>query len=278
MEALFKPFIMSILRYPGGKFRAIKKIMLYIPEECEILVSPFFGVGSIELACAKQGIHILANDQFDLLIIFWRQLQEDKEAVMSYASKLQTLNQKDFYGLRDMLAQGELPLTAEAAATFFAINRSSFSWSTLSGGFSRDIRFTMSSIQRLSECDLSNFRLVCLDFEQYLDSVLVDAGTFIYADLPYALRKNSNLYGTKGDLHQDFDHKRLRDVLITKRRWIFSYNDCSEIRNLYLGYSIVSVSWTYSMGTNKKSSEILIFSTDIIKWYSYIWTVFTLVT
>ncbi len=57
-----------------------------------------------------------------------------------------------------------------------------------------------------------------------------------------------------------FDHERLRDVLKgVKGRWLLSYDDCPEVRELYKGFTIDVVNTRYSVsGTNRVSSEILI--------------------
>ena len=79
----------------------------------------------------------------------------------------------------------------------------------------------------------------------------------------YYLNDKSKLYGNNGDLHENFDHKKLFDILQTKHSWIMTYNDCSYIRNLYKKYKIIEVNWNYGMNKSKKSSEIIIVSNSI---------------
>lgn len=43
-----------------------------------------------------------------------------------------------------------------------------------------------------------------------------------------------------------------------KKNWILTYDDCEYIRNLYSGFTILSVDWKYGMNKTKKSSEIII--------------------
>ena len=66
------------------------------------------------------------------------------------------------------------------------------------------------------------------------------------------------MYGQKGDLHDGFNHKKLKEILSKKDKWIMTYNDCSFIRDLYKDYIILNVDWTYGMNSTKKSSEIVI--------------------
>ena len=84
---------------------------------------------------------------------------------------------------------------------------------------------------------------------------------FTYLDPPYLI-KNS-LYGKKGNTHKNFDHEGLASLLYKRDKWILSYNDSDDIRNLYKNYKIITPSWTYGMSNNKSSREVLILSKDL---------------
>ena len=77
---------------------------------------------------------------------------------------------------------------------------------------------------------------------------------------PYIIEQ-SNLYGSRGDMHKTFDHEKLRDILGERKNWLLSYNDCIVTRELYKDFKIETPEWIYSMGRNKQSRELLIFST-----------------
>lgn len=47
---------MSILRYPGGKSRAVKILDKYIPSDAKIILSPFTGGASFELFLRDKGM------------------------------------------------------------------------------------------------------------------------------------------------------------------------------------------------------------------------------
>lgn len=78
----------------------------------------------------------------------------------------------------------------------------------------------------------------------------------MFLDPPYYLK--SKLYGTNGDLHEDFDHDKLCSILKNRKPWILCYNDCDYIRNLYKNFQITTIGWKYGMNKTKQSSEILI--------------------
>ncbi len=121
------------------------------------------------------------------------------------------------------------------------LNRSSYSGTTLSGGMSPNHpRFTPSAIDRLRDFKAPNLTADCLD----------------YRDAPYA--NGGKLYGSRGDMHEGFNHYELADALHKRDGWILSYNNCEEIRKLYEGYKMIEPKWTYGMNGDKISKELLI--------------------
>ncbi len=61
------------LRYAGGKSLGVGHIIEHIPESVSTLMSPFFGGGSVEIACAKElGIQVTGYDVFDILVNYWQ--------------------------------------------------------------------------------------------------------------------------------------------------------------------------------------------------------------
>jgi DNA adenine methylase len=247
----------SPLRYPGGKTRAATHIIDNYIKMPKTLCSPFVGGGSIELELASRGTRVFCYDNFGPLVVFWQELLKNPIALAGKVKdRYYTLSptmfynlQKTFYSIDDRIEQ---------AACFYAINRSSFSGTTLSGGMSPGHpRFTISSIQRLKEFNTENFTVKLLDFTK---SIPKHKDDFLYCDPPYLI--NQKLYGIRGDKHTDFNHNALSDLLKARDRWVLSYNDCPEIRKMYKNYSILKPEWTYGMGNRKKSNELIILSKD----------------
>jgi DNA adenine methylase len=259
----------SPLRYPGGKQRAIARILPYIPFEVNELYSPFFGGGSVELAWAAQHQHgkVHGRDVFQPLVAFWNTLKKDPQGLHKAVIHEWTngMTKQRFYELQTMLRTGELG-EFEQATAFFVINRSSFSGATLSGGMGSGDRFTLSSIHKLLKVDLSNIQIQSSDvFDSLRRRTDRFAGSdkLIYLDPPYWL-KVQRLYGDKGDTHDGFNHLRLKRLLDKLNaqgvQWLMSYNDCPEIRELYQDYKQVPKTWKYGMSKNKNGQEVLIFS------------------
>ena len=244
----------SPLRYPGGKTRAVKYILDYIPHSVSIC-SPFFGGGSVELALIDRGQKVVGYDAFRPLVNFWRRALVDPKRIATMAAmELPELTKERFYSLQKRLVK-EPDLDVQAA-WFFVVNRSSFSGITLSGGMSPGHdRFNKSAIDRLKRFQAPQLRVDAMDFSQ---SIIENPSAFLYLDPPYAIEPPT-LYGNKGNMHNDFDHVLLADMLRQREGWVLSYNDCPYIRQLYAGYNIIEAQWTYGMNNNaRRSSEVLI--------------------
>lgn len=255
----------SPLRYPGGKTRACKILDEILcknfPDLTDItLVSPFFGGGSFEFYFQnKYGSKVIANDKFKPLISFWNQCKLNKNILVEELRKITNVNKDTFNVFRSTimnLNDNEL----QQAIQYFVINRCSFSGATLSGGFSEEAskkRFTPSSIEKVENLNLENFEFHNLDFSIFLNLEFSNK-RLIFLDPPYYLENNSKLYGEKGDLHENFDHTLLYQIISEKNNWILTYNDCEYIRELYKDFTILEVDWKYGMNKSKESSEIVI--------------------
>tara|TARA_B100000927_G_scaffold278034_1_gene260248 strand:- start:14670 stop:15491 length:822 start_codon:yes stop_codon:yes gene_type:complete len=261
----------SVLRYPGGKTRAVSLIMPFLTRfEAKVLVSPFFGGGSIEFAWAQQkpSCRVEGYDIYPPLVAFWREALSNPGPLSNKVDAYRPMDKDLFLSL-----QKKLPSLSgrDAAAAFYALNRSSFSGATMSGGMSPGVkRFTESSIQRLADFHAPNVKVRLGDVfdvvEDLIDSDPEDS--VIYLDPPYKI-DDSALYGHKGNAHRGFEHERLAELVHRLNgkgfRLVLSYNDSDSIRALYSRYLITPLSWSYGMknvagGSMGSSSELLILS------------------
>jgi DNA adenine methylase len=241
----------SVLRYPGGKTRAVKQICSYIPTNEKLLCSPFLGGASVELACSTRML-VYGYDVFEPLIAFWHEVLTAPGELAAAVNRYYPLSRTNFYKLQKTFTM--LRSRLSRAAAFYVLNRASFSGTTLSGGMSPGHpRFTKSSIQRLKEFRATNFKVHMMDFRESIER---HKDAFLYLDPPYLI--GQALYGLQGDAHRGFDHAALADILHNRNRWILSYNDCVEIRKCYKGYRILELEWAYGMNKSRSSNEILI--------------------
>tara|TARA_B100000795_G_C22716104_1_gene405515 strand:+ start:103 stop:867 length:765 start_codon:yes stop_codon:yes gene_type:complete len=250
----------SPLRYPGGKTRACNILDEIINEkgfDKSVVISPFFGGGSFEFFLrTKYDSKLIVNDKFKPLISFWKSVQTRKVELCSELRKLLNVVSKSIFNtMRDTIMEDTDDFIQ--GYKYFVINRCSFSGATLSGGFSTESskkRFTESSIKRTEDLNLNDIEFHNLDFEIFLKG----KKGLIFLDPPYYLNENSKLYGKNGDMHENFNHEKLFQVLNKRKNWIMTYNNCDYIRDLYKNYEIREVKWSYGMNTSKESSEIVI--------------------
>jgi DNA adenine methylase len=257
----------SPLRYPGGKTRACKIIDNILLEHFDItsfetIISPFFGGGSFEFYLQnKYGFKLIVNDKFIPLYNFWKQVKINKSILCDELRKIKSVSKEQFTEYRNTIMNLNDDILQQSIQ-YFIINRCSFSGSTLSGGYSQEAsnkRFTQSSINKIEELDFTNIEIYNNDFYEFINNFNI-SNSLMFLDPPYYLENKSKLYGNNGDLHQDFNHDLLFDLLNTKKNWIITYNNCEYIRNLYKKFIIIDVNWSYGMNTSKSSSEIIIIS------------------
>ena len=61
------------LRYAGGKSLAVGHVIEHLPDGIDSIVSPFFGGGSVEIACARElGLPVRGYDVFNILTNYWQ--------------------------------------------------------------------------------------------------------------------------------------------------------------------------------------------------------------
>jgi DNA adenine methylase len=245
----------SPLRYPGGKQKAVDQIALLLPSSVNEYREPMVGGGSVFFHARSRQLakRYWINDKFKELVSFWQITQSrvqcaklscDLEEMRARFSSAQEI--KDFF----LAAREEEPSDIyRQALLFFFFNRVTFSGTTRAGGFSASAslnRFTASSIQRLKPLPmaLAGVRITNLDFEEVITEPGEDV--FLFLDPPYW--SATRLYGHNGDLHT-FDHERLSAVLQkTEHRFLITYDDSAEIRQLYKWAKIEE--WQLQYGMN----------------------------
>ena len=249
----------SPLRYPGGKTRAVKILKKYVDAHFpgrKVILSPFFGGGSFEIAMSEDGYTVLANDLFGPLYTFWTTLKSNAQTLINIVRNHMPDTKEKFMKFRTNIMNLE---SLEQAAAYYIINRCSFSGSTFCGGYSAQAatgRLNDSSLRTLETIDLTRFQFSNMDCCEFLNSHPENAETLVYADPPYYIK--TYIYGKDGDMHESFDHEAFAETIKRRKDWILSYNDCDYIRELYQGCRIFTESWAYGMNASKESSEVII--------------------
>jgi DNA adenine methylase len=251
--------VTSPLRYPGGKSKALRQIHPHVPEYAE-LREPFVGGGSVFISLKQKDpeAQYWINDLNRDLYLFWHFAQVDLDALVEAVKEIKR-DRVDGRALFNGYKDGWDELTDfERAVRFFVLNRITFSGTIDSGGYSEQSfkgRFTDSSIERLSNLRfiLDNVKITNTDYEDVMHAHGEEV--FIFLDPPYFSTSKSRLYGKKGDLHQAFDHQRFADnVRRCPHKWLMTYDDCPEVRELFSFANVLPWSLQYGMNNYKQGS------------------------
>jgi DNA adenine methylase len=267
----------SPLRYPGGKSRAIKFLINYLPEFKEFR-EVFFGGGSLSFYLSQKfpDKTYKASDLNYELYCFWKQLQVAAAAVVDEVQKMYDeykagLDGKELFN--KLVSRRETNITElQRAVDFYILNRITFSGVVDSGGYSQgsfEGRFTQSSIDRLTETAniIQHIQFYCEDYRFLLEQPGKEV--FIFLDPPYYSATKSKLYGKNGILHTEFNHEEMLQALKQcKHKWLITYDNSSFIQDLYKDFFQVEWKLQYGMTNSNNSAsrlgnELLIANYDL---------------
>lgn len=257
--------IKSPLRYPGGKSRAIKQIMEYIPATMQEYREPFIGGGSVFLAIKslfRQRIErYWINDLNHDLYCFWKYTRDNIGELVGEIEAFKT-GYKDGRELYAFLKDdNNMRSEFDRAVRFFIMNRITFSGVADAGGYSQQAfekRFTDSSIERLEKLGplVQKTQITHDDYEPLLKED--GENVFIFLDPPYWSATESRLYGKRGELHTSFDHERFADNMrACKHQWLITYDDSPKIRDLFSFANIVEWQLQYGMNNYKQDTAAI---------------------
>lgn len=225
-----------------------KRILAEFPDEFERYIEVFGGGGSILFSMLKHAPIEVYNDANGNLVNLFRCIkyhpEELKKEIQYY------LNSREmFCCIQDRLnCPGFTDI--QRAAMFYVAVKTSFGADTDSFGCSVKTLDT-SCFDKISD-RLKRVVVEHKDFEQLIKQYDRN-NAFFYCDPPYHTTEKH--YSEK---FTEEDHYRLNTVLkALKGRFILSYNDDEFIRELYKGYSIISVERQNNL-SNGKFKEVII--------------------
>ena len=245
------------LRYPGGKSRAISKLMQFLPDLTQVKEyrEPFLGGGSVAIEITKRypKIEIWANDLYWPLYNFWCELQHNGENLKKELVNLKGVhcNQDSarclFQSMKEVINDEEKS-NLDRAIAFYIVNKCSFSGLTESSSFSpqaSDSNFSLRGIERLTEYSelIQSWTITNLSYERMLAD---DSNIFTYLDPPYDIK--DNLYGRKGGMHKKFDHDMFAEECDKYTSpMLISYNSDQIVKDRFKEWTVGEFAHTYTM-------------------------------
>lgn len=225
----------SFISWIGGKKLLRNKIIEQFPcpESYDRYIEVFGGAGWVLFAKDRHAKMEVYNDVNGELVNLFRIVKHHPEALQKELDGL-LMSREVFF---DELCRNTRGITdIQRAARYFVLIKESFgtdlkSFGVRPKGMQRAVDFLRTASERLENVVIEN-----VDFERLLKTYDREKALF-YLDPPYY--EAEKYYP---DRFNPEDHERLRDVLChIKGKFILSYNDCPEIRELYKGFNMVKV-------------------------------------
>ena len=265
----------SPLRYPGGKYRLAGFLRLVIQnlnmQDCTY-VEPFAGGAGVALSLLFDGTvnRIVINDYDKAIYSFWRAVRQEPASLID-------LIQNTPVTIDEWHRQKEIYLTSTtyslelAFATLFLnrTNRSGILNAGPIGGYAQngewklDVRFDKEAIIAKIELIAKERERITVynkDIISLLRNYVSRLGDnlFFYFDPPY-YNKGQKLYK---NFFTPQDHKRICEVITNEitSPWIITYDDVSQIAEMYSDYEIRHFDLTYSAANKGIASELMFFS------------------
>lgn len=276
----------SPLRYPGGK----NKLSAFIAHICienginGHYVEPYSGGASVALFLLLEGFvnKITINDKDRAIYAFWYSVLnktdelcdkiKNTEVTIDEWRKQRVVQNKKNANLLDL-----------GFSTFFLnrTNRSGIINAGVIGGIEQkgdyliDCRFNKEDlIERIKKIAArkKDIRLCQKDALELIDIIqkeAVDENVIFYFDPPYYY-KASSLYMNH---YKDENHKLVSEKIksISNIRWIVSYDNVAEIKELYSDCEKKEYSFKHSAHSTRVGQEILFFSSNLKKNATECW-------
>lgn len=246
----------SFISWIGGKKALRKTILEQFPEtgSFDRYVEVFGGAAWVLFALEKPVKLEVYNDVNGELVNLFRCIKYHPSAVQEELEWI-LMSREQFFIERDK--DTKYMTDIQRAARFFILIKESFgsdcnSFCVNSRDMSGTINYLSEVSKRLNKTVIEN-----LDFEHLIHTYDREKALF-YLDPPYY---DAEKYYP--DRFNPEDHIRLKEVLNKiKGKFVLSYNDCPEIRELYKNYEIIGLerinNLTAKTKQPKRYSEIII--------------------
>ncbi|MFT7088212.1 MAG: DNA adenine methylase [Rickettsiales bacterium] len=269
----------SPLRYPGGK----KKLAKFTSQICTLnnisghYVEPYAGGASVALFLLLEGhvAKITINDIDRSIYAFWYSVLNHTEEFCELIEITQ-VNIENWNKAKEIQKnKKEASLLDLGFSTFFLnrVNRSGIIKAGVIGGIGQkgtykiDCRFNKPDlIKRIKTIAKrkENIMLCNLDAVDLIHKIQTEsenAQTIFYFDPPYYL-KGQSLYI---NAYKHEDHQKISDLIrsIKNVRWIVSYDNVSEIKEMYEGFRKKEYAFFHTAYKAREGKEVLFFSKNL---------------
>ena len=285
----------SPISWMGNKSSILKILYALFPSEYERYIEPFGGSGAVLLGKERPDRFEVFNDFNGNLVNLYRCMRDRPLAFIRELGFLTLNAREDFHELRKFLQKEErenafadeergltqilLPDITEEERRLLLTERTGDYDLKRAAAYLKLIRYSYcSGCKSFAGVPFSIRSLfgIVEDFAKRMDRVVIENqdfevlikhydrdNAFFYCDPPYYSSEYVYQCGFTWD-----DHLRLKNALAkAKGKWLVSYNDCEEIRNLYDGYSFFDFTRLHNMkqriNAGEQFPELLISNYDM---------------
>ena len=235
----------SFISWIGGKKLLRKKIIEQFPETLDRYIEVFGGAGWVLFAKEKHAPLEVYNDVNSNLVNLYRCVKYHPEALQKELDGILMSRELFFDAIQEQRGLTDI----QRAARFFIAIKESYgtrldTFAVTSKNMKAAVDYLTLASGRLTSVVIEN-----LDFE-HLIRIYDRPGALFYCDPPYY---DAEKYYP--DRFQPEDHVRLHDALKKiNGKFIISYNDCPNIRELYKQYNIIEADRMDNLA-NKSSAK-----------------------
>ena len=270
----------SPLRYPGGK-ASLSKYIKSIIDNNNIrgieYAEPFAGGAGLALSLLFDGYvsHIYLNDLDTSVFAFWASILEQPDDFCVFLEKTAVTPEQWFIQKHILSNPSQYSLFELGFATFFLnrTNHSGILQGGIIGGYHQDGKYKLDC--RFNKINLKKKIKDIVSWRNYITLTRFDGCEFItdvvnnnpndcltFIDPPY-YQKGPKLYY---NAFKHSDHIKLAKLIQNdlQGKWIVTYDDVPEIRNMYVNSPIVPYEINYSLSVKRKGQEVMFHSSDLL--------------
>jgi len=246
----------TLLRYPGGKFYALKFLEPFLKSvEHDEYREPFFGGGSVFWAKEKVKFNWINDLEPNLINLLNVIKDKDKrDALLSFFENEKEATKENYNIVKQFLPTNDI----ELAYKYYYLNRTSFSGKMRNPSWGYRPKRSIPPIrwkEKIIPCGekLSNVKITNVDYEELLFAPPVGKNVLMFLDPPYYHAKQESHYICS---FSEKEHIRLSNNLKkTPFKFILTYDDCEEIRNMYKWANIYEQQFFYRLDNSRNNNN-----------------------
>ncbi len=272
-------YTFSPLRYPGGKATITPMVSQIIKDnnlERGHYLEPYAGGAGLALSLLFKGyVHEIHLNDLDLSIwSFWHVILNETERFIEKINDTE-ITLKEWHKQRKVQEYKEDVDTFDLAFSTFFLNRTNRSGIIYragvigglkqTGNYKLDCRFNKEGLTSRIKTIVKYkhrihlYNMDAIDFMNSTENTVPECSLYVI-DPPY-FAKGSKLYT---NFYKPEDHAHVaQKIQNLSKSWIVTYDNTSEIKELYIDRPKYNFDLNYSVSTKRKGTELLIVSDNL---------------